>query len=134
MNMYSKDMLIGILLSSAKPEIQIIKDSNSQIGYRVRLKINLRGKGQYLMAIRRTLSQHNISASFSTRESEARPRPILRVGGIKNIYKLCDLIPSGIPDRNDDWTSFAEAVNIVANNEHLTLEGLDNLFRIKGLI
>jgi len=134
MNMYSKDMIIGILLSSAKPEIQIIKDSNSQIGYRVRLKVNLRGRNQYLMAIRRTLTQHNINASFSTRESEARPRPILRVGGIKNIYKLCDLIPSGLPDRNGDWVSFAEAVNIVGNNEHLTLEGLEKLFRIKGLI
>ena len=134
MNMYSKDMIIGILLSSSKPEIQIIKDSNSQIGYRVRLKIILRGRAEYLMAIRRTLLQHDVMASLSTRESDARHRPILRVGGIKNIYKLCDLIPSGIPDRNNDWTTFAEAVNIVANNEHLTLEGLEALFKLKGLI
>tara|TARA_X000001382_G_scaffold130967_1_gene128277 strand:- start:3751 stop:4155 length:405 start_codon:yes stop_codon:yes gene_type:complete len=134
MDMYSKDMIIGILLSSSKPEIQIIKDSNSQIGYRVRLKIILRGRAEYLMAIRRTLLQYDVMASLSTRESDARPRPILRVGGIKNIYKLCDLIPSGIPDRNNDWTTFAEAVNIVANNEHLTLEGLEALFKLKGLI
>jgi len=132
--MYSKDMLIGILLSGAKPEIQIIKDEKSQMGYRVRLKVNLRGRDVFLKAIQRSLLQHQIVCNISDKESKARPQPILRIGGIKNIYKTCDLIPIGIYDRNNDWPLFAEAVEIVANNNHLTLEGLDGLFQIKGLI
>lgn len=134
MIMYSKDMLIGILLSGAKTEIQIIKDEKSQMGYRVRLKVNLRGREKFLKAVQRSLLQHHIDCNISEKESKARPQPILRIGGIKNIYKTCSLIPIGLYDRNDDWPLFAEAVDIVANNNHLTLEGLDGLFQMKGLI
>ena len=35
--MYSKDQLIGILLSLAKTEIHVSKDDSTRIGYRVRL-------------------------------------------------------------------------------------------------
>ncbi len=134
MSMYSKDMLIGILLASARPEIQIIRDDNSNIGYRVRLKVIIRGRENFLKAIKRSLLQHEITSSLALKESKARPKPILRIGGIKNIYKLNGLIDIGIWDRNNLWPEFREAIGIVSNGEHLTLEGLENLFAIKGLI
>jgi len=132
--MYSKDILIGIMLSSAKPEIQIVRDDNAGIGYRVRLKVNLRGENLFLMAVRRTLYQHEISCALYSVESKARPKPILRVGGIKNIYKLSQMLDLGLHDRTNTWPLFREAVNIVSNGEHLTSEGLDSLFNLKGLI
>ena len=134
MNMYSKDMLIGILLASSRPEIQIIRDNNSNIGYRVRLKVIIRGEEKFLKAVKRSLLQHEITSSLALEESKARPKPILRIGGIKNIYKLNRLIDVGVWDRNNLWFNFRKAVNIVSNGEHLTLEGLENLFTIKGLI
>ena len=70
MNMYSKDMLIGILLSVGKPEIQIIRDDNSNIGYRVRLMVKLRGREQFVEAVSRTLLQHEITCSISKQESK----------------------------------------------------------------
>ena len=134
MNMYSKDMLVGILLASARPEIQIIRDDNSNIGYRVRLKVIIRGREKFLKAIKRSLLQHEITSSLALEESKARPKPILRIAGIKNIYKLNGLIDIGVWDRNNLWPEFRDAIDIVSNGEHLTLEGLEHLFAIKGLI
>ena len=132
--MYSKGILIGIMLSSAKPEIQIVRDDNAGIGYRVRLKVNLRGENRFLSDVRRSLYQHEIDSSLHSLESKARPKPILRVGGIKNIYKLSHMLDLGLADRTNTWPQFREAVNIVSNGEHLTTEGLDSLFNLKGLI
>ena len=134
MNVYSKDMLIGILLSSARPELQIIRDDNSNIGYRVRLKTIIRGNEGFLKGIKRSLLQHEITSSLSLKESKLRPKPILRIGGIKNIYKLNHLIDVGVFDRNNLWPEFKEVIGIVSNGEHLTLEGLERLFKIKELI
>ena len=52
MNMYSKDMIVGIMLSVGKPEIQIIRDDNSNIGYRVRLMVKLRGREKFVEAVK----------------------------------------------------------------------------------
>lgn len=134
MNVYSKDMLIGILLSSARPELQIIRDDDSNIGYRVRLKTIIRGNEDFLKGIKRSLLQHEITSSLSLKESKLRPKPILRIGGIKNIYKLNHLIDVGVFDRNNLWPEFKEVISIVSNGEHLTLEGLERLFKIKELI
>ena len=126
--MYSKDMIVGIMLSVGKPEIQIIRDDNSNIGYRVRLMVKLRGREKFVEAVSRTLLQHEIKSSVS------RPAPILKIGGIKNMYRLMVLIHPHLIDKNDLWTPFRKAVGIVSDNKHLTLEGMEELFRIKGLI
>ena len=62
--MYSKDQLIGILLSLAKTEIHVSKDDTTRIGYRVRLKVSFRGHAEMLQAIQRTLLQHNIESKY----------------------------------------------------------------------
>ena len=134
MNMYSKDMIIGIMLSVGKPEIQIIRDDNSNIGYRVRLMVKLRGRKQFVEAVARTLIQHEITSSVILEESKSRPAPILKIGGIKNMYRLMVLIHPHLIDKNELWPPFREAVGIVSDNRHLSLEGMEELFRIKGLI
>ena len=50
--MYSKDMLIGIMLGMSKTDIYLEKNDTSQIGYRVRLRINLRADSDFLLAIK----------------------------------------------------------------------------------
>ena len=41
--MYSKGQLQGILISLAKPEVHVAKAAKLQIGYRVRVRVNIRG-------------------------------------------------------------------------------------------
>jgi hypothetical protein len=132
--MYSKDMLVGIFLGTAKTEIYLEKNEHSQIGYRVRLRVNLRANEDFLVGVQRSLAQLQITSRYKESEHKGRQRPILRVGGIKNLYKLCGFIPPNLPDANNDWSKFREAVSIVSNGGHLQLEGLERLFELKGLI
>jgi len=39
-----------------------------------------------------------------------------------------------LPDAKNEWTRFRQAVDIVANRNHLTEEGMQELFRIKGVL
>ena len=131
--MFSKDMLIGIILGMSKADIHLDKNDKSQIGYRVRLRINLRASSPFLQGVARSLEQHQIETTYKEIEHKSRPRPILRIGGIKNLYKLCQLIPEELPDANEEWLVFREAVDIVGNDRHLQLEGLEELFKLKGV-
>jgi hypothetical protein len=131
--MYSKDMLIGIVLGMSKVDIHLDRNDNSQIGYRVRLRVNLRANEPFLSAVKRALEQHQISTTYRETEHKGRQKPILRIGGIKNLYKLCELIPENLPDSKDEWVAFREAVDIVANDNHLQLGGLERLFELKGV-
>jgi hypothetical protein len=131
--MYSKDMLIGILLGMSKCDIYIEKNDSSQIGYRIRLRVNLRGNKDFLIAVQRSLAQHQIESKFKETEHKGRPRPILRIGGIKTLFKLMLLVPIELPDANNEWATFRECVDIVSNGRHLQLEGLERLFELKGV-
>ncbi len=131
--MFSKDMLIGIILGMSKTDIYLDRNDKSQIGYRVRLRVNLRANAEFLLAIQRSLEQHQIGTTYKETEHKSRPKPILRIGGIKNLYKLCLLIPETLPDAKDEWVVFRKAVDIVANDRHLQLDGLEELFELKGV-
>jgi hypothetical protein len=131
--MYSKDMLIGILLSSGKLDFNIERASDSQIGYRVRIKIIIRAKEEFLRAVERTLLQHEITSSYKEKESKTRPKPILKIGGIKNLYKLTELVPD-LPDAKGEWETFRELVELISENKHRTSSGLDRILEIKGVI
>ena len=132
--MYSKEMLIGVFLGMSKTEMYIEKNDSSQIGYRVRLRVNLRAEKEFLLGIQRSLQQHQISSRYKESEHKGRQRPILRVGGIKNLYKLCELVPANLADANNEWSAFRKAVVIVSTGEHLKLEGLETLFKLKGVV
>jgi hypothetical protein len=132
--MYNDDQLTGILISIAKPEIHISRADNTNIGYRVRIRVNLRGSEEFLLAVSRTLKQKGIDARYKEKEHKSRPRPILTVGGIVNIWKLSNLVPDNIPDAKNCWGDFKEIITIVDNGEHHTLEGLDRIMKLKGVI
>ena len=86
--MYSKDMLAGILLGASKVDFNIERANDSQIGYRVKLKLIIRADLSFLVGIQRSLEQHQISSNLKEKESKTRPKPILKIGGIKNLYKI----------------------------------------------
>tara|TARA_Y100001938_G_C8074754_1_gene425311 strand:+ start:668 stop:1087 length:420 start_codon:yes stop_codon:yes gene_type:complete len=130
--MFSKENLEGIFLSLAKTEVSIERVDSSNIGYRVRLRVNLRSDSEpFLLGIKRSLLQHDIDSVYKQSEHKTRPRPILRIGGIKNLYKLCEIVSPELPDSKQEWKTFREAVSLVSNGEHLKLEGIEQLFRIK---
>jgi|TARA_R100000482_G_scaffold100411_1_gene43813 hypothetical protein len=131
--MYSKDMLIGIMLTAGKLDFNIERASDSQIGYRVRVKIILRAEESFLRAVERTLLQHEITSSYKEKESKTRPKPILKIGGIKNLYKLTELVPV-LPDAKGEWGTFRELVELISENKHRTSSGLDRIFELKGVI
>lgn len=132
--MYSKDMIIGILLSKAKMDFLIERSEDNYMGYRVRLKLNIRAEEPFLLAIERSLLQHSITSKFHSKEHKSRPHPILKIGGIKNLYKICSLVPETLPDSKNAWPIFRELVSLISNGEHRTAEGLDRILELKGLI
>jgi len=131
--MFSKDMLIGILLSSSKMDFHIERAKDSQIGYRIKLKLIFRAEESFLKAEERTLLQHEITSSYKEKESKTRPKPILRIGGIKNLFKITELVPI-LPDAKDEWVTFRELVELISENKHRISSGLDRIFELKGLI
>jgi hypothetical protein len=131
--MYSKDMLIGILLGSSKMDFHIERANDSYIGYRIKLKLVLRADEDFLNGVKRSLEQHQITSSFKEKESKTRPKPVLKIGGIKNLYKICKLVPT-LPDAKGEWLVFREVVDLLSENKHKTSEGLDRIFELKGVI
>ena len=130
--MYSKGQLQGILLSIAKPEVHVAKATKLQIGYRVRVRVNIRGASNFLLGVQRTLLQHGVESNYKEKEHKSRPRPILTIGGLTNIWKLCQLVPDDLPDAKDNWNEFEEIIEILDSGEHHTLEGLERILQLKG--
>jgi hypothetical protein len=131
--MFSHAQLEGILLSMAKPEIHISRANNTQLGYRVRVRVNFRGSKDFIYGLQRTLNQKGIDCSAKDFEHKSRPRPILTVGGMVNLWKLCKLVPD-LPDAKNAWPTFKKVVEIIDNGEHHTLQGLDKILQLKGEI
>ncbi len=132
--MFNKNQLQGILLSIAKPEVHISRSDSIQIGYRIRMRINIRGTKTFLEYIERSLLQHGIDSKLKEQEHKSRPRPILTISGKDNINKTTVLVPHHLPDSKGDWFDFRRIAVIVDRGEHHTLEGLDKIFKIKGEI
>ena len=132
--MFSKDMLIGILLSSAKMDFLIERDKKNYMGYRVRLKLILRAEEPFLLAVQRSLVQHEITSKYSPIESMTRQRPILKIGGIKNLFKISKLVPELLPDSKGEWVVFRELIQLIDDGNHRTADGLDRILELKGLI
>jgi hypothetical protein len=132
--MFSKDMLVGILLSNAKMDFLIERDKKNYMGYRVRLKLILRAEEPFLLAVQRSLVQHEITSKYSQIESLTRPRPILKISGIKNLYKISELVPKLLPDSRGEWVAFRELIQLIDDGLHRTADGLDRILELKGLI
>jgi len=130
--MFSKGQLQGIMLSSAIPEIIVAKEHNVTLGYRVRLRICLRGNKEFLHGVQRSLLQYEIECKLKEKESKTRPRPILLITNMENISRNCKELVPDLPT-NPFWITFKECVTMCINGEHLTQKGLDNILKMKGL-
>lgn len=125
--MYSKDMLIGIFLSHAGYYLIIEKRDLYKLGYSSKLKIRIGGNEEFLQAIYRSLLQHEItSVSFPSTN-------YLEITSFDSICKVMELLPD-VPDSKDKLKLFRKLVRMFKNKEHLTLEGLEMLMEIKGVI
>ena len=46
--MFNANQMQGILLSVAKPEIHVARSDSNHIGYRIRVRVNIRGSQKFL--------------------------------------------------------------------------------------
>ena len=131
--MFSKDIICGILLSSAKFIVRIQQNDNMYLGYSVKMSIDVRAKSlPFLKALKRALLNQNIKCQLTEKESKNRPRPLLSIRGATNISSTLSLIPSLLPNTTDSINDFREIHDLVYNNEHKTLKGLEKILMIKG--
>ena len=129
--MFSKEQLEGIFLSIPTTEIIVAKENNISIGYRVRLRVCLRGKDDFLLGIQRTLLQYEIESKYKEKEHRGRPRPILIISGKTNLNKLMHFVPNS--PSNAEWEDFEDALHICNNGEHLSQVGFDKILKMKGM-
>ena len=74
-----------------------------------------------------------ITTLFKETESSTRSRPLLKITGKDNLLKVKNLIPN-LPDRNNNLKDFKQTMHIINKNRHKTLEGLEVLMKMKGVL
>ena len=127
-------MVKGILLAIGRPELTIYQNEKKNIGYEIRIRVNVRADSrQFLEEINRVLLENNIRSNVKYSESKIRPKPILWISGIRNIVTLTTLLENKCASKAD-WNMFKEAAHIIYEDEHNTQEGLDRLLQLKGEI
>ena len=132
--MFNLDMVKGVLLAIGRPELTIYRNEKKNIGYEIRIRVNVRADSErFLEQINRVLLENDIRSKVKYSESKIRPKPILWVSGIRNIVALASLLEA-YSSSKADWRMFNEAANIIWNDGHNTQEGLDRLLQLKGEI
>ena len=131
--MYGRDVLNGILISIGNPEVNIVNSSKSKLGYRVRLRVCIRGGGTFLWGIKRSLLQHEIESNYKDKEHSGRPKPILVISGLDNLTRLVEMMDSKLIT-NNDWETFNKSLSMITEKEHLRAEGLEKILKMKGLV
>jgi hypothetical protein len=131
LEMLTREQLQGVLISIAKPQFLITRDERYATGYCVRLAIKMKNSVDLSCAIQRTLLQNEIPSRNGC--NIPANKGFITVNGNDNLCKLLELIPKTLP-ANADWMRFSQALEIVKDGRHQTQEGLDELFRIKGLL
>ena len=130
--MYSKEFIQGAFLSHGNPEVSVVRNG-TEIGYRVRIRICLRGTEEFLLGIQRSLLQHEIDSKYKEEEHSARRKPILIVSKLSEVMKLINMLPLNLPS-NADWDTLAKTTFMVMQKEHLTQDGLDKILKMKGVL
>ena len=121
--MFTQEQLEGIILSMAHPEVEIYRDDNQSIGYKIRMRINFRATNlEFLSLLQTTLREHNIQSLLKDIEKTSRPYPLLRVTRTDNLIEFYKLIPD-LPSSNNRFDSFLEILRLVSNKHHLTQKG-----------
>ena len=130
--MYSKEFIQGAFLSHGNPEVSVVRNG-TQIGYRVRVRVCLRGTEEFLLGIQRSLLQHEIDSHYKDEEHSARKKPILIVSRLSEVMRLMNILPLDLP-ANADWDVLAKTTFMILQKEHLTQEGLDKILKMKGVL
>ena len=130
--MYSKEFIQGAFLSHGNPEVSVVRNG-TEIGYRVRIRICLRGSEDFLLGMQRSLLQHEIDSKYKEEEHSARRKPILIVSKLSEVMKLINMLPLNLPS-NADWDTLAKTTFMVTQKEHLTQDGLDKILKMKGVL
>ena len=130
--MFSREELAGIFLSIPTAEVSVVKANNMATGYRVRLRICIRGKLEYLQAIQRSLLQSEIECVIKEKENKQRPKPILIISDKKSMERVLALVPH--KPSNVNWHVFDEIFVLYMWQRHLTQEGLDEILELKGVL
>jgi hypothetical protein len=131
--MYSRDVLNGILISIGNPEVNIVNSPKSKLGYRVRLRVCVRGKDVFLWGINRSLLQYEIESNYKAEEHSGRPKPILVISGLDNLTRLVEMMNDKLIS-NNDWETFNTSLKMIVEKEHLKAEGLEKILKMKGLL
>jgi len=129
---FSREELAGIFLSIPTAEVSVVKANNMATGYRVRLRICIRGKLEYLQAIQRSLLQSEIECVIKEKENKQRPKPILIISDKKSMERVLALVPH--KPSNVNWHVFDEIFVLYMWQRHLTQEGLDEILELKGVL
>jgi len=132
--MFSKEVMVGIFIGVANCDVRIESDYRSTLGYQVRPKIQIRGELDFLNQIKRTLLQYNVKCHIKERESKLRQKPILTISRIKDLVIISNIIPPEYSDARNQWPDFRTVINIMNDKRHLSLSGLDEILKMKGLI
>ena len=134
-HIFNLDMVKGILLAIGRPELTIYQNEKKNIGYEIRIRVNVRADSrQFLEEINRVLLENNIRSNVKYSESKIRPKPILWVSGVVNVVRVCELIESNYPSSKGQWETFKEAAHMIYRGDHTTQNGFDELLKLKGEI
>jgi|TARA_A200000159_G_C7264917_1_gene314661 hypothetical protein len=129
---YSKEFIQGAFLSHGNPEVSVVRNG-TEIGYRVRVRVCLRGTEEFLLGIQRSLLQHEIDSHYKDEEHSARKKPILIISRLSEVMRLMNILPLDLP-ANANWDILAKTTFIILQKEHLTQDGLDKILKMKGVL
>lgn len=131
--MFPKETIIGILISKSRLEIRIAKDEKYKIGYSTIPRVTIRANKKFLKDFQRSLYQHQIESKYLDEEGHSRPKPVLYINGA-HAKKLVRLVPEEYSDAHEQWPDFRTILDMLDRKEHLTLEGLETIMKMRGLL
>ena len=125
--MYSKEILTGILLSKARPNVRIFDDERLTNGYNSVPEINMGGNRFFLDSISKTLKQHGIHSKMRHQDKKYFK---LRIGRLYDLLKITNMVLPYVG--SEDWTWFKESLLIIEAKQHLTAYGCSRIMELKN--
>ena len=127
--MYNKDILIGIMLAKARPNIRISTDERLRNGYKIVPEIHIGGNKFFLDSISRTLKQHEINSKVRNHDKKYFK---LRIARLYDLLKVTNMVWPYVG--SEDWTWFKESLHIIESKQHLTAYGCSRIMQLKGVL
>ena len=125
--MYNEDILIGILLAKARPNIRINTNERLKNGYNIVPEIHIGGTKVFLECINKTLKQHGIHSKVRNHDKKYFQ---LRIGRLHDLLKVTNMVWKYVG--SEDWTWFKESLHIIEAKQHLTAYGCSRIMQLKG--